>query len=707
MSNLFKSLFRRLPLSRNLRAIIREFLVDLLAFSPQTSGPRNVRGEIREPARSRQGPEIPDRVAVPENWRCNPASPLVIVRVGIRQEFTQAVLQRLLDTNAAGEDFHICVLTLWPVGQRLRRDLKQLVAAKPAAWRRTLPGLLKLIADHPGRDLVILHDTCLLPEGWGSRLRSISIQPDVGIATVSPLMTGSGATGYPLQNGPDDPELEVDWPILDRLASGTEVTRQSGPIHLPHASGPCVYVTREWFESLGKWQAISLFLGLPVSNGAHLLSPQVIVRKCASPAVTRKRRQAIEPQRNFPAVCLSLDLARIRLAARNRAVLFVTHGLGGGTELHVTDMARQLEKEGVSVFFLRPVGKGGTSVRLESLGMGQMSVLSRLQLPSDAGILAAALQELGISFAHIHHLAGFSTTGIELLMQFMRKVGFPYDLTLHDHTAICPRILLLDGNGRYCGEPDAAGCRICISRNGSDFGQVDIAEWRAVWATIFEGARNIYVPSLDLKNRINRYFPAIRPLFRSHPVLARDRALVAACHPRALDEQPSEGRLRRIAILGALVGHKGFDVVLRCAADAQIRRLPLEFVVIGFTADDHAASRAGIRLTGAFEPQDLPTLILRERPSAVLFASIVPETYSYTLSTVFALGLMPVAFDTGAIAERLRNAGRGHLLPLSLVDNPAEINDRLLTLPETCYAPFAEEAGFYPDLEWRYYGGIP
>ena len=189
MSNLFKSLFRRLPLSRNLRAIIREFLVDLLAFSPQTSGPRNVRGEIREPARSRQGPEIPDRVAVPENWRCNPASPLVIVRVGIRQEFTQAVLQRLLDTNAAGEDFHICVLNLWPVGQRLRRDLKQLVAAKPAAWRRTLPGLMKLIADHPGRDLVILHDTCLLPEGWGSRLRSISIQPDVGIATVSPLDT--------------------------------------------------------------------------------------------------------------------------------------------------------------------------------------------------------------------------------------------------------------------------------------------------------------------------------------------------------------------------------------------------------------------------------------------------------------------------------------------------------------------------------------
>ncbi len=707
MNNLLKSLFRRLPLSRNMRAAIRRFLANFPALSSEALDPRSVRGEIQEPVRSRQGPESPDHIVVPEGWRCNPGSPLVIVRAGIRQVFTQAVLQRLMDANVDGEDFQICVLTRWPVRQRLRRDLKRLASANPDAWRRTLPGLLKLIADQPGRDLIILNDTCLVPNGWASRLRSTIRQSDPGIATVSPLTTGTGTTGYPLQSGPDDPELEIDWPVLDRLASEADDARQAGPIHLPHAPDSCVYVTRGWFESLGKWRAASLFLGLPVSGGVHLLAPQVIVRKCASPAATWKRRQTMETQNNFPSICFSLDLARLRLAAGNRAVLFVTHGLGGGTELHVTDMARRLEKEGTSVFFLRPVGKDGTAVRLASLDTRQMSVLSRLQLPSDFGILAAALRELGISFAHIHHLAGFSAKGIELIMQFMREAGFPYDLTLHDHTAICPRILLLDGNGRYCGEPDTDGCRACISRNGSDFGQVDIAEWRSIWSTILEGARNIYVPSLYLQSRINRYFPAIRPIFRSHPVLESDRALVVSRRPTAPDEHASEGRSRRIAILGALVGHKGFDVVLRCAADARIRRLPLEFVVIGFTADDHAANRAGIRVTGAFDPQDLSALILQERPSAVLFASIVPETYSYTLSTVFALGLMPIAFDTGAVAERLRNAGRGHLLPLCLIDNPAGINDRLLVLPETCYTPFAEEAGFYPDLEWSYYGGIP
>lgn len=711
VKNLLKSLFRRLPLSRNVRAAIHRLWINLRTL-PSAASPtlRNVRGKIQEQVRSRPGPVTPDHIAIPQKWRCSPESPLVIVRAGRRQEFTQAVLQRLVDANVDGEDFQICVLTLWPVRRHLRENLRHLAAIHPNAWRRTLPGLLKLIADQPGRDLIILNDTHLVPNGWASRLRSISRQPDSGIATASPLTTGAGTMGYPLRNGPDDPELEIDWPVLDRLAAESKSVRQAEPIHLTHASDSCVYVTRSWFESLGKGRAASLLLGRPVSNGVHLLAPQVIVRKCVSPTAVWKRWQIVAPQNNFPSICLSLDLARLGLAAGNKAILFVTHGLGGGTELHVREMAHRLEKEGINVFFLRPVGKDGTTVRLESLGTGQMSVLSHLQLPFDADTLATALQELGISFAHIHHLAGFSITGIELIMQFMEKAGFPYDLTLHDHMAICPRIVLLGGNGRYCGEPDADGCRACISRNGSDFGEVDIAEWRTTWSSILEGARNVYVPSLDLQNRISRYFPTIRPLFRIHPVLESDQVHGASHYPvtpDSGDDYASKGRLRRIAILGALVEHKGFDVVVRCAADAQTRRLPLEFVVIGFTADEHVASRAGIRLTGAFEPQDLPARIHQERPSAVFFASIIPETYSYTLSTVFGLGLMPVAFDIGAIAERMRKASRGHLLPLSLVDDPAEINNRLLALPEICYAPFAEEAAFYPELEWSYYGGVP
>ena len=46
------------------------------------------------------------------------------------------------------------------------------------------------------------------------------------------------------------------------------------------------------------------------------------------------------------------------------------------------------------------------------------------------------------------------------------------------------------------------------------------------------------------------------------------------------------------------------------------------------------------------------------------------------------VGVHPVAFDLGALAERIRAIGRGTLLPLEWADRPAMVNDALLELGE-------------------------
>ncbi|MGO9636021.1 MAG: glycosyltransferase, partial [Steroidobacteraceae bacterium] len=141
---------------------------------------------------------------------------------------------------------------------------------------------------------------------------------------------------------------------------------------------------------------------------------------------------------------------------------------------------------------------------------------------------------------------------------------------------------------------------------------------------------------------------------------------------------PSSGaKTVRVGLIGAIGGHKGYEVLLGCARDAVTRRLPLEFVVIGYTENDKPLLKTGkVFITGRYTEIEAPHLIRRERPDVVFLPSVWPETWCYTLDYALAAGLPVVSFDLGAIAERLRAAGLGMLLPLDL--SARQINDRLL-----------------------------
>jgi hypothetical protein len=78
-------------------------------------------------------------------------------------------------------------------------------------------------------------------------------------------------------------------------------------------------------------------------------------------------------------------------------------------------------------------------------------------------------------------------------------------------------------------------------------------------------------------------------------------------------------------------------------------------------------------------------LLRREQPDFAWLPSVWPETWCYTLDYALDAGLPVVAFDLGAIAERLREAGGGVLLPLGL--EPRQINDRFLKLIDGTHVP--------------------
>ena len=118
-------------------------------------------------------------------------------------------------------------------------------------------------------------------------------------------------------------------------------------------------------------------------------------------------------------------------------------------------------------------------------------------------------------------------------------------------------------------------------------------------------------------------------------------------------------------------------MLLACAEDAERRNLDLEFVVVGHTIDDARLLATGrVFITGQYRPEEAVGLIAQQRADLGFITSIWPETWCLTLGDIWRAGLLVAAFDIGAPAERIRQTGRGFLLPLGL--SASAINNALV-----------------------------
>ena len=364
-----------------------------------------------------------------------------------------------------------------------------------------------------------------------------------------------------------------------------------------------------------------------------------------------------------------------RLAASPRPkVVLVSHGWGGGVRRHVDELAAALADR-ADVLKLGPAGRD--VVHLEG-GVDGARFDAWFRYPGDRATLAAVLRDAGVAWMHFHHVDGLPRESLEL----PADVGVPFDVTLHDAYPHCPQYHLDRGEGRYCGEPDEAGCNACLARRPAQW-PLDIAGWRAAFGAWLAGATRVIAPSVDTAVRARRYFAAVPVVVHPHP------------EPRA----DFTRRAVRVGLIGKLTPDKGLDVVVACARDAEARRLPLAFRILGPVGAPLPPLRAGtIGKTGAYDEADLPALVAAESPDVWLFPAQWPETWSYTLSAALATGKPIVATSLGAIRERL--IGVKHARIVAWDAPPSAWNDALLAVAAP--VPAAAPPDSAP-VSWREY----
>lgn len=557
------------------------------------------------------------------------------------------------------------------------------------------------MALHPERDVVLLNSDTQVCGDWLDRLRRAAYgAADIG--TVTPFSNNATICSYP--EFPRENALPPDASIeqLDQLCAELNAGER---VEVPTAVGFCMYIRRACLDEVGYFDEQRFGRGYGEENDfcmraracgwRSVLTGDTFVYHAGSvsfgeengPAIRRAMEVMAGLHPDYPILVerhIAADPAKPlrrrldvgRLAGTEPAVLLVNHNWGGGVTRHVLDLATRLRAEGVRPIILQPLE--GERVKLHSPGIEATPNLV-FHVRDEYQEMIESLRSLGIVHAHIHHTINLPKSALEPI----KELGLTYDWTIHDYYAICPRVNLLDGQSRYCGEPEPEACNRCIKQNGGvpgafSNGEVEIGRWRATHAAWLAGARKVFVPHEEVGARLARYFPQARIEERRHfetypPASGRIPYLIPAAK-------------LRVAVIGAIGKHKGSDVLYACALDAADRKLPLSFHVVGYTDNDQRfASLPNVKITGEYEEAEVFNVLEAQDCHCALFLSVWPETFCYTLSIAFAARLYPVAFDIGAVAARIRERNWGEVIPLEAT--AVEINDRLLRLKKQGIQP--------------------
>jgi len=549
------------------------------------------------------------------------------------------------------------------------------------------------MALHPDRDVILLNTDAEVHRDWVDRLCRAAAPARV--FTVTPLTNNGEICSYPVFLRDNVEPLELSDGELDQLAS--EVNAGIA-IEAPTGVGFCMFLKRAALDEVGVFDVEAFDRGYGEENDlcrraitagwTNVIAADVFVRhhggqsfgtekvkriEAAMRVLDEKHPGYHESVRRFieadpvGAARQALDAARVKRRNGGRAFLMVAHTRGGGTERHVQELVALLEGVGTAVLTCRSDPYDPRHFRIEDPLLEHTPNLPIVDLANDPTRLGDLLRDLGVCHAHVHNLADYDPSAPEHLWFAFGHAGITYDVTVHDYQSMCPRINLVDVTGVFCGEPGVDTCQRCVDLMGSDFGRPTVWSWRQRHGRLLRDARAVFAPSLDAAKRIQRYLPGLEVVVRLHPELTSPARPASDQLRRAV--APADRSRLRIGMLGAIGTAKGSVLVSDVAKLALAQKAPIDFVVLG------AISAPGklppnVKMSGAYVDDELGSLIEAAALDVIWFPAVWPETYCYTLSAALRGSLPIVAFDLGAVAERLRAHGRGHLLAMTAMLDP-------------------------------------
>jgi len=324
----------------------------------------------------------------------------------------------------------------------------------------------------------------------------------------------------------------------------------------------------------------------------------------------------------------------------------------GGSQIQMLD---RLEREKT----LRPVAVAYPKNGALAVEVWTKEVLGIFSLDMTSGVgpaVAEAARLLATTTVHIENLHGFPFE----LIDSLEDQGFRTVLSIHDFTLFCRQPHLIESTtSRFCEySRDLDRCRACLG-DSDERPLTSQTEYRESAAQALGRASAVVYPSRFLRRTHRELFPE-----------PNRSAIEEVISPATSGpEQPinKEANPAIIGFVGGFSTHKG-GALIRPIMDRITAEVPRIRAFVYGNGEDRFAreirSSGRVRVRGYYRQGALPSLLTRDRVGVAVLPSIWPEAYALVVDECVASGVPVVAFDLGAVGERLTSWGAGRLAPL-------------------------------------------
>lgn len=568
----------------------------------------------------------------------------------------------LLVHGAAPADGWHSLTSGLPADIALATTLQQDVPAAitPLVCANSLAALLAAGRERwPGLPLILLQGDTQLPPYWSERLLAALDADDVLAA--SPLDDGAW---HPC------PGAKASVERIDALchAYGRGIAFDSGDVSTQLSAWQGKRLAELDLDQLDR-------LGAEASGAGRLLRLDHLYVAASRP--TRRRADGADAVRlGELRALLAAALAHPALKPAwfgrdgRPVLLHVLHGWGGGAERFVRDLAASDTTH--THLVLRARGDFSRRRYGETLELHDGSLLGPplLQVTLPAPIADTALQHHDWTQFFRDVLARYAVDAVVVSSLIGHSLdalrsGLPTLIVAHDCYPLWPQLHRDFGNPALTFDAAQRALDLKSADENFEFASREPDYWQrlrdAYVAALRSASARFVAPSATALANVLRLAPELRDL--PARVIAHGTAPfadVATLRNVVTPRGTPEHRRLRLLVPGRVRRGKGAELL-----EALVPELPsnVELVLLGAGAEGHAffgCSRVHVVLD--YVRDELPALLATLRPDAALILPTVAETFSYTLSECWSLGLPVIATRVGALAERIEDGVDGFLV---------------------------------------------
>jgi glycosyltransferase involved in cell wall biosynthesis len=274
-------------------------------------------------------------------------------------------------------------------------------------------------------------------------------------------------------------------------------------------------------------------------------------------------------------------------------------------------------------------------------------------------ILEQVIAEFGVEAILVSSLIGHSLDALTMPVKTL--------VVCHDFYPVCQAINpQFHGTCVRCTPEDLAECEQANPLNRIFTDQTS-AEWHRMRSRYVDHLLERHIEMVIPSRSVGETLKRIEPRLAAVPMHLIPHGFDSDAAPLAAPAHEASERLR-IVVLGRLSLHKGMELLRAAAAGLAPHA---DVTILGGGGNGVELARAcDWRAIEKYTLDELPGLLAEIDPHAAILASIVPETFSYTLSELWALGIPPLATALGSFRERISDGEDGFLFtpePAALV----------------------------------------